>query len=541
MYTIGVDVGTSSARAGLFDLQGKRMAMAVEPIQIHTPQAEYAEQSSQDIWRAVGVVTRSVVEQAGIAPESVVGIGFDATCSLVVLDENHQPLTISPTGDPNWNILMWMDHRAVQEAEEINAGGYEVLKYVGGVISPEMETPKLLWLKRHMPETYRRAHKFFDLADYLVYQSSGVDVRSLCTTVCKWTYLGHESRWDTRYLEAIGLEDLLQGGRAGERILPQGERVGSLTESAAQHLGLTTKAQVAVGIIDAHAGALGLLGAVWHGESEAHLDQLETAMALIGGTSACLMAVTQQERFLPGIWGPYYGALMPGMWLTEGGQSAAGALIDYTLSNHAQSAWFQAQAESEDISVYEVANRIIDRLAESVEYDALLTKRLHVYPDHYGNRSPYGDPRSKGIVDGLTLESGQESAAILYYATLQSLAYNIKDVLRVMREGGWEIKRIYATGGSIKNRRWLQEHADATGCQIVINQEPEAVLLGSAILGAVAAGAYPNLQEAMRAMCHPGQTVEPDPRTQAYHNAKFEVFRTMYQQHLERRERMSPF
>jgi FGGY-family pentulose kinase len=539
MYTIGVDVGTGSVRAGLFDLSGKRLAMAVEPIRIHTPQPEHAEQSSADIWRAVGITVRHVVQEAGVAPESIIGIGYDATCSLVVLGQNAQPLTISPSGDPQWNVMMWMDHRAIREAEEINAGHYDVLRYVGGVISPEMETPKLLWLKRHMPETYRQATKFFDLPDYLVYRSTGVDVRSLCTTVCKWTYLGHEDRWDMNYLNAIGIADMLEGGRAGSTIRPQGEQVGTLTPEAAEHLGLTTRTQVAVAIIDAHAGALGLLGAVWHHQPHADIASLERAMALIGGTSACLMAVSQEERFVPGVWGPYYSALMPGMWLHEGGQSAAGALIDYTLENNAQRDWLKAEAQAQDITVYELANRIIDRIQSDAPFRAALTCNLHVYPDHYGNRSPYGDPHSRGVVDGLSLDSSPEATALLYYASLQGLAYNIRDVLKALGEQGYRIDQIYATGGSIKNRLWLQEHADATGCKIVLNQEPEAVLLGSAILGAVASGAYSDLPTAMKAMDHPGQVVEPNPETFDYHDRKFEIFREMYQQHLDRRKRMN--
>lgn len=539
MYTIGVDVGTGSVRAGLFDLNGKRLAMAVEPIQIHQPQPGYAEQSSEDIWRAVGITVRRAIQEAGVAPSEVIGIGYDATCSLVVIQEKDQPLSVSPTGDPQWNVMMWMDHRAIREAEEINAGGYEVLRYVGGTISPEMETPKLLWLKRHMPKTYRKAAKFFDLPDYLVYQSTGIDVRSLCTTVCKWTYLGHENRWDTNYLNAIGIADMLENGRAGTTIRPQGEQVGTLTPEAAEHLGLTTRTQVAVAIIDAHAGALGLLGAVWHDQPHADLASLEQTMALIGGTSACLMAVSREERFVPGIWGPYYSALIPSMWLHEGGQSAAGALIDYILQNNAQHNWFKTEAETKGTTVYEVANRIIDRMQGHVPFTAALTRNLHVYPDHYGNRSPYGDPHSRGVVDGLTLDSSPEATALLYYATLQGLAYNIRDVLRALGEQGYRIDQIYATGGSIKNRLWLQEHADATGCKIVMNQEPEAVLLGSAILGAVASGAYSHLPEAMKAMGHPGQVVEPNPETFEYHQRKFEIFREMYQQHLDRRKRMS--
>ncbi|MFQ3612049.1 MAG: FGGY family carbohydrate kinase, partial [Fimbriimonadales bacterium] len=321
-YVIGVDVGTASARAGLFDLSGNRLAIASEPIQIHRPQPEYAEQSSQDIWQAVGKVVRQVVQESGIAPERVLGIGFDATCSLVVLDANDQPLSISPTQDPQWNIIMWMDHRAVAEAEEINAGNYEVLRYSGGALSPEMEPPKLLWLKRHMPRVFQQAGKFLDLADFLVYQSTGNNWRSECTMGCKWTYLPAEKRWDEPFLQSIGIESILEAGRAGETIRPLGTSAGTLLPEAAQHLGLTPNTQVAIGIVDAHAGTIGLLGAVWHEQDTPDLSQVEHALALIGGTSSCLMALSREPRFVPGVWGPYYGAVLPNMWMNEGGQSA---------------------------------------------------------------------------------------------------------------------------------------------------------------------------------------------------------------------------
>ncbi len=538
-YVIGVDVGTASARAGLFDLQGNRLAIASEPIAIHRPQAEYAEQSSRDIWRAVGVVVRQVVREAQVPPEKVLGIGYDATCSLVVLDPNDQPLSISPTGDPQWNIIMWMDHRAIAEAEEINAGDYEVLRYSGGALSPEMEPPKLLWLKRHMPEVFHNAGKFLDLADSLVYQSTGNNLRSECTMGCKWTYLPAEKRWETRFLQAIGIESILDRGRAGDAILPLGSSAGSLTPESAQHLGLTPNTKVAIGIVDAHAGTIGLLGAVWDEGEPADLSALERSLALIGGTSSCLMALSHEPRFVPGVWGPYYGAVLPTMWMNEGGQSAAGALIDYTLEHHIQYPTLKTQADSEGITVYEVANRIIDRLAEGLPYPALLTRHLHVYPDHYGNRAPYADPHSRGIVDGLTLDRSPEALALLYYATLQALAYNIRDVLRALSEHGYQIDTIFVTGGSVKNRLWLREHADITNCRVVINREPEAVLLGSAILGAVSASVYPDIPSAMQAMSRPDQVIEPNPTTVRYHQAKFDLFREMYQQHRQRRERMN--
>ena len=113
--------------------------------------------------------------------------------------------TIAHLATQNAPTLLWC--RRAEIADEINAGGYDVLRYVGGRISPEMETPKILWMKRNLPESYRRATHFFDLPDYLTWRATGDATRSLCSTVCKMTYLGHEGRWDPEYFTAIGLED----------------------------------------------------------------------------------------------------------------------------------------------------------------------------------------------------------------------------------------------------------------------------------------------------------------------------------------------
>ena len=152
---IGVDVGTGSARAGVFDLLGHKLGSAVQAIRMWQEPADRCEQSSADIWRSVCLATRAALAAAG--PVDVHGIGFDATCSLVAVDSAGAPLTVSPGGDPARNVVVWMDHRALEQAARINATGSDVLRYVGGRISLEMQTPKLLWLREALPDTWRRA------------------------------------------------------------------------------------------------------------------------------------------------------------------------------------------------------------------------------------------------------------------------------------------------------------------------------------------------------------------------------------------------
>src|SRR5437879_7620432 len=221
---IGVDVGTSSACAGVFDAKGTLLATARHPITVWHEAGNVVEQSSSEIWAACADSVRAAMAEAALPPSAVKGIGFDATCSLGVLDAAADPLTVSGSGDRRRNVIVWMDHRAIAEARQVNETHDDVLRYVGGSISPEMEIPKLLWLKRHLPSSYHSAGHFFDLADYLSFRAAGSTARSMCTLACKWNYLAHEQRWSGSYLERVGLGDLAadEYARIGRQIVAPG-------------------------------------------------------------------------------------------------------------------------------------------------------------------------------------------------------------------------------------------------------------------------------------------------------------------------------
>lgn len=537
-YFLGIDVGTGSARAGIFNARGRRLGSASEPIKMWKPAPDHVEQSSEDIWRACCRATRAALRESGLKASAIKGIGFDATCSLVALDREDEPVSVSITGKTEQNVIVWMDHRAIPQAERINQGGHAVLKYVGGVISPEMQTPKLLWLKENLPATWKQTARFLDLPDYLVYRATGNDTRSLCTTVCKWTYLGQRgpdgAGWDAGYFTSIGLGDLAADGfrRIGTTIRPMGEPVGfGLTPEAAQDLGLETGVAVGVSIIDAHAGGLGLLGATIKGEAPTP-KALNQRLALIGGTSSCHMAVSPKPRFIAGIWGPYFSAMIPDLWLTEGGQSATGALIDHVIFSHAAAAPLQAEARRAGRTIYELLNDRLAVLAKAgrVPHPAALTAGLHVQPDFHGNRSPRANPTLTGAISGLTLSATADDLALQYLAAIQAVAYGTRHILDEMNRKGYAIDTLLACGGGTKNPVFLREHADITGCRLVLPKEPEAVLLGSAILGAVAAGAYDSVLEAMAAMSAAGRVVTPAKGPAArFHDAKYKVFHRLHQ------------
>ena len=224
-YVVAVDVGTGSARAGVIDRAGQLRGRADHPIAMNRPAENFAEHDSEDIWAAVCTAVRKACADAGVAAADIAGISFDATCSLVVRGRSGEQLPVSPNGRDRWDTIVWLDHRALAEADECTASRHRVLDFVGGVMSPEMETPKLMWLKRNNPGTWDRAGYFFDLVDFLTWRASGSTARSQCTLTCKWTYLAHETPgWQRDFFEMMGIPDMLERGGLPERASPIASR-----------------------------------------------------------------------------------------------------------------------------------------------------------------------------------------------------------------------------------------------------------------------------------------------------------------------------
>ena len=534
-YFLGIDVGTGSARAGLFDREGNLLAHHTKAIEMWQPRTDFSEQSSDGIWEAIVQGCKAVRQDADVSAEEIKGIGFDATCSLVLLDGAGNPVTIDLDGSDEKNVIVWMDHRALKEADDLNklSSEHKVFEYVGGKISPEMQIPKLLWIKKHLPKSWQRAAHFFGLPDYLTYRATGALTRSLCSMTCKWTYLAHEAGagrpgWQADFLEAAGLGVLSQEEyvRVGQDVRPMGEAISEgLSEKAAKELGLATGTKVGVSIIDAHAGGIGMIGMAEAGGLAPNLDQ---RLALIGGTSSCHMAVSKEKRPIAGVWGPYFSAMVPGLWLNEGGQSATGALVDHCIENHGASEEAKEAAQAAGLDIYSYLNQILEALAQNGQVDPL-TRELHVCPYFHGNRSPRANPSLRGMVSGLKLSARIEDLALVYLATIQAIAYGTRHIIETMNASGYELNTLVCCGGGTKNSVFMQQHANATGCRLLIPQEPESVLLGSAMLGAVASGTYEDLQAAMVAMSRPGTVIQPQAEFSEFHCAKYKIFHRLYE------------
>ena len=522
MYFVGIDVGTGSVRAALVSESGDIVAQETQPIRTWTYEGDSRlfEQSSAQIWNALAQCVRKIVQNAGVHAEEVYGLGFDATCSLVVVDKaNAAPMSITPPSitkmipdEADRNVILWADHRAEEEARLINSQHHKVLDYVGGTMSLEMEMPKILWLRRHWPAAKFDSAQFFDLPDYLTFRATGSRARSNCSLVCKCGYIppgpaGSEIGWQPDFLERIGLGCLgphydALGGIPGKQglVLTAGMPVGAgLSEEAASELGLLPHTPVSSALIDAYAGWVGTAAAKSLGQDETthtSLHDAQSRLVAIAGTSTCYCIQSEQGVHVPGVWGPYHHAVFPHCWINEGGQSSTGQLIDAVLQTHPAYATTLSEAHARQCSVYSLLEESLEAQMQASELPvtspssyALLVRYMHMYPDFYGNRSPLADTSLRGMLSGLDLDRSRADLARKYLLTLEAIALQTRHIVDEMNRSGHKVETIYFSGGGqARNQIYAHLVADICGLRVQMPTEASAsVTVGSAILGQMAA------------------------------------------------------
>lgn len=522
IYYIGVDVGTGSARACLIDSMGNILSLAEKPIQREELKPTYITQSGTEIWAAICHCVKTVVRDSGVDPERIHGLGFDATCSLVAVNsKNGEDLAVGPDFEnSDQNIILWMDHRAVKETKEINSTHHEVLKYVGGQMSIEMEIPKILWLKNNMPREEFNDAVFFDLADFLTYKATGLGTRSFNSSVCKQGLLplgveGSVHGWSGEFLKLIDLPELVANdfAKLGGSVKPKdhqhrsnflsaGQYVGALAPEAAAELGLPEHCVVGSGVIDAYAGWVGTVAAetdeeipalVKSEEGKLGIDKATGRLAAVAGTSTCHVALSKDPIFVPGVWGPYRDVMAPGYWCAEGGQSCTGALLAHVLSTHPAFSDLEQLSESTGLSKFDYLNSKLESLVKTHKERSVvaLAKHLFFYGDYHGNRSPIADSSMRAAIIGQSMDNSIDDLALQYLGACEFIAQQTRQIVEIMCKSGHHLTSIFMSGGQCRNGLLMRLLADCTGLPIIIPRYIDAaVVFGSALLGAVASESY---------------------------------------------------
>lgn len=494
-YFMGIDGGTESVRVGIFDREGTPVGFASHAYTLKHPHPGWAEQNPDEWWTSLVAAVRDAIETNGIAPQEIAGISLDSTtCTVVVLDQYDRVMRPA---------IMWMDIRAAEQARRIAETGDAALKYNGfAKVSAEWMPCKALWLKENEPDIYRAATHICEYTDWMTHRLTGEWTASVNVASLRWYYDRDNNGFPVSLYQAVELDDLLE--KFPQRILAMGTVVGGLSKAAAEELGLLPGTPVAEGGGDAMVGTVGM-------------DVLAPGkIALITGSSHAIFGASVEAIHGPGFFGAFTDAVLPGLYVVEGGQVSTGSIIKWFRDNFCGG--FAEIARQQGIGLYELLNQRAEHVP--VGSDGLIVI------DHWqGNRTPYTDPEARGMIWGLTLK---HDIAHVYRAIMEGICYGTELIFRTLRSYGFQPQHIVACGGPLKSRLWMQIHADVSNLPIACTQVADAAALGSAILAAVGAGVYPGIAEAARHMVHTSHVIEPDPQRHAEYQFYVEKYIATY-------------
>jgi len=484
-YFLTLDFGTESVRGALFDDAGNMVYTASREYKTYYPRPGWAEQNPEEWWEAFLWVLRNITDNSGVDSTSIVSMTVDTTsCTVLALDGKFTPLR---------NAIIWMDVRAFHQAGRIAQSGMDALKYNGyGSVSAEWMPSKALWLKENEPEVYYNAVHICEFQDWINYRLTGEYVGSINNTTVRWYYDSRSGGWPADFYEHIGLGDVIK--KFPPDILALGKIIKKIKPHIASLTGLSKETIVVQGGADAYIGILGL-GAVKPGR-----------LAFITGSSHLLLGHTEKEFHKKGIFGAFPDAVMPGLYVVEGAQISTGSILKW-LKQGFIGKEYEHKAEQKNLFLYEYMNGLAKDIKIGSEGLVLL--------DYWqGNRNPLTDAQARGVVWGLSLK---HTPVHVYRAVMEGVAYGTEHIMRYFRESGYQPKEIHACGGATNSSLWMQIHSDVLGLPIFLTEEPNAPLLGDAVLASYGAGVYNSIEEAAERMVKIKRKIEPYPgNTEAY-------------------------
>ena len=525
-YTIGLDYGTNSARALVVDCaDGREIGTAVvgyasgqQGVLLDLADHHLARQNPADYLRVLEEATRGALAaaqaaEAGFSPAQVIGIGMDGTgSSPLPVDANNVPLAFAAEFSERLaaQCWLWKDHTGIPEAEAITAIAKQLrpqyLAKIGGTYSSEWFWAKLWHCLKTDPEVFAAAYSWVELADFVPAVLCGVsDPRQIRRGVCM---AGHKAMYaeewgglpDTEFLAALNPQLAALRERLYDTAYDASVAAGTLCPEWAAKLGLPVGIPVAIGEMDVHYGAIGC-------------GVTEGTLVKVIGTSTCdcgVIAADKQPADIPGICGIVKGAILPGFYGIEAGQSAVGDIFKW---------WVEGVCDG-DSSLFQSLTSEIAAMRPG-------QSGLLALDWNNGNRTVLVDQRLTGLLVGQTLHT---SRAEIYRALIEATAFGARAILERLKQYGVPVARIVCSGGiAEKDPVLMQIYADVTACEMLVSRSAQSCALGAAIGAAVVAGAYPGFSEAQAAMTGVKElTYRPNPAASAVYDDLYYLYHELH-------------
>lgn len=492
-YLIGIDAGTSATKTVLFDELGRVMAMASQEYPLFQPQNGWAEQRPED-WADAAVNTLAeVVKKAGVLQEDILGIGLSGQMhGLVMLDEEGK--VIRPS-------IIWCDQRTGEEVEEM-LRRMPKERWMEITANPPLTgwtAAKILWVRRHEPENYRRCRHILLPKDYLRYVLTGVFATEVSDASGMQLLDVKRRCWSDEVLKTLSIDKALLG-----RVYESCEVTGTLLPEIAEKTGLSTAVKVVGGAGDNAAAAVGT-GIVRDGKAFTTI-----------GTSGVVFAHTSQ--FLADPKGRVHTCCcaVTGAWHLMGVTQAAGLSLQWIKKQCCQDYMERAQEEGRD--VYDLINDAVSHIPAGSD-------KLIYLPYLMGERTPHLNPDCRGVFFGLSAIHTREH---MLRAVMEGVAYSLCDCNEILREMGVEIGQMMACGGGGKSPVWRQMLADLYHCPVKTIEQTEGPALGAAILASVGCGVYSSVEEACDRIIREESSTDPREEEAKQYNRYHQLFQEIY-------------
>lgn len=489
---LGIDVGTSSCKVAFFQKDGRVEASGSGKYPLYHPRPGWAEQDPMDWWKAVCQVIKGLIEEKGIRPSDVKGIGVDGmSWAAVALDSEGRVLARNP---------LWMDTRANEICSRIRReqGEDKIFQVSGNPLQPFYTTGKILWYQEEMPEMYGKIDKVLQCNSFLVYCLTGKATQDVSQGYGLHCFDMRRGVWDKDMREQLGISD-----DCLPDIFPCHQVVGAVTKKAARLTGLLEGTPVVAGGLDAACGALGA-GVLESGETQEQGGQA-------GGMSICMDTYRADPRLILS----YH--VVPGKWLLQGGTTGGGSVMR----------WFEKEfADYEREMERQRGKSSLEQLNEIAQAVPPGSEGLIFLPYMAGERSPIWDDHAKGVYYGMDFS---KSKGHFVRAAMEGVAYSLRHNLQTARSAGAKVQELRAVGGSANSRLWTQIKADVTGKRILVPSSDTATTLGAAMLAGVGVGMYRDFEEAVALTVKVTRIHEPDMEVHESYGKFYEMYLELYE------------
>lgn len=489
-HFLGVDIGTSGTKTLVVSEDGKILAEASQGYPLAMPKPLWTEQNPEDWWQATVATIRAAVKKAKLKPADIKAIGLSGQMhGSVFLDKNHQ--VVRPA-------LLWNDQRTKAECDEIEqrAGGRK--KLIQMVANPALTgftAPKILWLRNHEPKNFAKTVKVLLPKDDVRRRLTGEYATEVSDASGMLLLDVAKRNWSTKLLEKLELDPSLFA-----KVYESEEVTGKLTAAAAKELGLTTDCVVVGGAGDCAANAVGT-GVVEGGILSNSL-----------GTSGVMFVHSDEMQVDPQGRLHTFCHAVRGKW----------HMMGVTLSAAGSLQWFVEQI-CKEVNAKKNAYDIINEEAAKAPRGS---EGLFFLPYLSGERTPHADSNARGCFVGLTLSHSRGHMA---RAIMEGVAYSLRDSLAILAEMKVPVKQIRASGGGAKSPLWRQIQADVFGQEVVTINAEQGPAYGVALLAAVGAGAYKDIQEACAANIRVVNRMPADKKAIPTYDRGFPVYQQLYQ------------